>query len=69
MRAKDCRNPIPAPRAKEDDKAIAIPDRQTKVKPAKEKAATTSPGRELAQAETCGRNPHPRAAARDGEGE
>ncbi len=40
---------VPAPRAKEDDKAIAIPDRQTKVKPAKakEKAATTAPGREL----------------------
>ena len=33
--------------AKEDDKAIAIPDRQTKVKPAKEKAVTTVPGREL----------------------
>jgi protein TonB len=38
---------IPAPRAKEDDHAIAIPDRQTKVKPAKEKAATTISGREL----------------------
>jgi protein TonB len=39
---------IPAPAAKEDDHAIAIPDKQTKVKPAKEKVAvTSSPAREL----------------------
>jgi len=35
---------IPAPAAKEDDNAIAIPDKLSKVKPAKEKAATTTPG-------------------------
>lgn len=38
---------IPAPATKADDHAIAIPDKQTKVKPAKEKATTTIPGRDL----------------------
>jgi protein TonB len=38
---------IPAPKAKEDDHAIALPDRNSKVKPAKEKTATTAPGRDL----------------------
>jgi protein TonB len=33
----------PAPKAKEDDKAIAIPDKQTKIKPTKEKAAIIAP--------------------------
>jgi periplasmic protein TonB len=38
---------LPTPKAKEDDQAIAIPDKQTKiVKPTKEKAATTAPSRE-----------------------
>jgi protein TonB len=37
---------IPAPKAKEDDHAIAIPDKQAKVKPTKEKATTTAPSRE-----------------------
>ena len=38
---------LPAPAAKEDDKAIAIPDRQAKTKPAKEKAPVAAPSREL----------------------
>ena len=36
---------IPAPAAKPDDKAIAIPDRETKLKPSKEKPAVTAPTR------------------------
>jgi protein TonB len=38
---------LPAPAAKEDDHAIAIPDKQTKLKPQKEKAAVAQPGREV----------------------
>jgi len=39
---------VPAPAAKEDDHAIAIPDRESKLKPQKEKsAATTAPSRAL----------------------
>jgi protein TonB len=38
---------IPAPAAKEDEHAIAIPDRQTKIKPPKEKPAATVPGHAL----------------------
>jgi protein TonB len=38
---------IPAPEAKEDEQAIAIPDRQSKVKPTKEKVAVTNPARQL----------------------
>lgn len=38
---------LPAPAAKEDDKAIAIPDRQAKTKPVKEKAPVAAPSREL----------------------
>jgi len=38
---------VPAPAAKEDDRAIAIPDNQTKLKPPKQKAETAAPGREL----------------------
>jgi len=37
---------LPAPAAKEDDKAIAIPDRQAKIKPTKEKAPVAAPSRE-----------------------
>ena len=59
---------IPAPRAKEDDHAIAIPDKQTKVKPAKEKAATHNAGPRASKAEADDLNPNPRAAARNGEG-
>ena len=67
MRAKDCRNPSPRQSRNEDDHAIAIPDKQTKVKPAKEKAATTMPGRDLPKQKPVDRNANPRAAARDGE--
>jgi protein TonB len=38
---------VPAPAAKEDDRAIPIPDNQTKLKPPKQKAETVAPGREL----------------------
>ncbi len=38
---------IPAPAAKEDEHAIAIPDQQSKVKPAKEKSAVASQAQEL----------------------
>jgi len=39
---------VPAPVAKPDDHAIAIPDKDTKVKPAKEKSAVPAPVREPA---------------------
>jgi periplasmic protein TonB len=38
---------VPAPAAKEDDNAIAIPDKQSKIKTPKQKAETAAPGREL----------------------
>lgn len=38
---------VPAPVAKEDDKAIAIPDKQSKIKPSKEKTPAPVPGRAL----------------------
>jgi len=44
--------PAPAAKVKEDEKAIAIPDKQSKVKPLKQKTATpeaTVPGRDLAK--------------------
>ena|ERR1035441_6859759 len=43
--SKGLSHPLPAPAAKpkEDERAIAIPDRQSKVKPAKEKASAAIP--------------------------
>lgn len=44
--------PAPAAKPKEDEQAIAIPDKQSKLKPPKQKAATpeaTVPGRDLAK--------------------
>jgi protein TonB len=40
---------IPAPAAKEDEHAIAIPDRQSKVKAAREKAAVANQDRDIAR--------------------
>jgi protein TonB len=40
---------IPAPAAKPDDNAIAIPDKQTKIKQPKQKAATTAPSQPAAR--------------------
>jgi protein TonB len=41
--SKGLSHPLPAPAAKQDEQAIAIPDRQSKVKPAKEKASAAIP--------------------------
>ena len=54
---------IPAPKAKEDDHAIALPDRNSKVKPAKEKTATTAPGRDLVKQRPTAATPTHEAAA------
>jgi periplasmic protein TonB len=41
--------PAPAAKVKEDERAIAIPDKQSKIKPSKQKAEATMPGRDLAK--------------------
>jgi len=41
--------PAPAAKVKEDHQAIAIPDKESKIKPSKQKTEATVPGRDLAK--------------------